>query len=130
MRRHERVPVDNLVRLHPNAWSSLEVRLVDCSQAGFRAQCEARVRRRDEVTLEVPGVGPAKAYVVWVNGEEFGAEFVQPIEIDRADLKRASPQEVLARLLVQRAAAQKAQKWEHEERLRKEIAQKLPLQRG
>lgn len=129
MRKSDRKAVDGPARLHPNAWSSLEVRIIDCSSTGFRAQCEARVRNRDEVVLEVPGVGPARAYVVWVKGQEFGAQFIEPIAFDQAELSPANAQEVLARLLVQRAAAQKSRLWDHEERLRKEIGRALPVQR-
>ena len=130
MRKGERKAVDEPVRLHPNTWSSVEVRLVDCSETGFRAECEARVRKFDEVTIELPGLGPVQAWVAWCRGQEFGARFVHPIELGKVELKPAGDQQVLARLLVQRAAAQKSRLWEHEERLRKEIARKLPLQRG
>jgi hypothetical protein len=130
MRKGERKAVDEPVRLHPNAWSSLEVRLIDCSETGFRAECEARVRKYDTVTLEMPGIGPVEAYVAWSRGQEFGARFVQPITLEQAQLQPAGKQQVLARLLVQRAAAQKSRLWEHEERLRKAIARALPLQRS
>lgn len=130
MRERERRAVDDQVRLHPNDWSSLEVRLVDCSETGFRAECEARVRAGDQVTLELPGFGPVRAYVAWCRGREFGARFAQPIAIQQAELRIAGDQQMLARLLVQRAAAQRSQKWEHEERLRRKIADALPLHRG
>jgi hypothetical protein len=127
VRKSDRKAVDETARLHPNAWSSVEVRLIDCSATGFRAQSEARVNNCDEVMLEVPGIGPAKAYVRWVRGEEFGAHFVEPIAIERAQLVPAAAAKLLARLLVQRASARKANLREHEERLRGEIARTLPL---
>ena len=130
MRKRPRKAVDEPVRLHPNAWSSLEVRLIDCSEEGFRAECEARVKVCDEVTIELPGIGAAKAFVIWCRDRDFGARFVEPIPIERAAITDAGPQQVLARLLVQRAAAQKSQLWDQEERLRRAIAQALPLQRG
>jgi hypothetical protein len=130
MRKCVRKAVDEPVRLHPNTWSSVEVRLIDCSEAGFRAECDVRIRVRDEVTLELPGMDPATAYVIWSNGREFGARFAVPMPIDRAELTAAAPQQVLARLLVQRAAAQKSRLWDQEERLRREIGQALPIQRA
>jgi hypothetical protein len=130
MRKAERKAVDQPVRLHPSSWCTVEARLIDCSQDGFRAQAEVRVRNRDEITLEVPGIGPAKAFVVWVRDDQFGAQFLQPIAIDQAQLQAAGEEERLARLLVQRAAAQRSGLWEHEERLRQQIAQALPTQRG
>ncbi len=130
MRKSVRKAVDEPVRLHPNDWSSVEVRLIDCSETGFRAECDARVRICDEVTLELPGLEPAKAFVIWCRGREFGARFVVPVPLDAAALGVAAPQQVLARLLVQRATAQKSQLWDQEERLRREIAAALPIQRG
>lgn len=130
MRKSVRKAVDEPVRLHPNDWSSVEVRLLDCSETGFRAECDARVRVRDEVTLELPGIEPAKAFVIWCRGREFGARFVAPVPVDGAALTAAAPQQVLARLLVQRAAAHRSQLWEQEERLRREIARTLPVQRA
>ena len=130
MRNGERKSVDEPVRLHPNAWSSLEVRLIDCSDTGFRAECEARVQKFDEVTLELPELGPVKASVAWARGHQFGARFIKPIPIDRVPLTPAGAHQVLARLLVQRATAHKSGLWEHEERLREEIARTLPVQRG
>lgn len=129
MRKGERKAVDAPARLHPNAWSSLEVRLIDCSETGFRAVSEARVGKYEQVTLELPEIGPVKAQVAWSRGGEFGARFDQPIDIERVPLTPAGDHQRLARLLIQRAAAQKSQLWEHEERLRREISEALPLQR-
>jgi hypothetical protein len=130
MRKGERKAVDEPVRLHPNAWSSLEVRLLDCSETGFRAECEARVQKFGEVTLELPELGPVKACVAWVRGQQFGARFITAIPIDRVPLTPAGAHQLLARLLVERATAHKSGLWEHEERLREEIARTLPVQRG
>ena len=130
MRKGDRKPVDEPVRLHPNAWSSLEVRLIDCSETGFRAECEARVCKFDEVTLELPELGPVKASVAWSSGGEFGARFIAPIPLERVPLNPVGEHQVLARLLVQRASAHRSRLWEHEERLRDEIARKLPFHRS
>ena len=130
MRKGDRKAVDEPVRLHPNAWSSLEVRLIDYSETGFRAESEARVSKFNEVTLELPGLGPVKASVAWSRGHEFGARFIQPIPVDKVELSPVGPHQVLARLLVQRASAHKSQLWDHEERLREQIARTLPVQRG
>ena len=130
MRKANRRAFDEPVRLHPNAWSSLEVRLLDCSEDGFRAECEARVRNGDLVTLEIPGIGPADAQVTWSRGRELGARFIQPVEIDRAELKRADDETVLARLLVQRAAAHRGALRDVERDLRRRIIETLPMRRG
>jgi hypothetical protein len=40
-RRSERLAVDAETRLRPNSWSSLQIRMLDLSASGFRAECEA-----------------------------------------------------------------------------------------
>jgi hypothetical protein len=130
VRKANRRFVDEPVRLHPNEWSSLEVRLLDCSEAGFRAECEARVRPGNLVTLEVPGVGPAPAQVSWCEGNVFGARFVEEIAFDRAELHDVGAEAVLARLLVQRAAAHRGNLRDHEEELRRRILDTLPMRRA
>ena len=64
-----------------------------------------------------------------VQRQEFGAVRAADL-LEQAKLAPAGAQQMLARLLVQRAAAQKSRLWEHEERLRKEIGKALPLKRG
>lgn len=93
--------LDEPARLHPNEWSSLEVRVLDCSEGGFRAACDAKVRIGFLVTLEIPGIGPAEARVSWCRGKEFGASFLRPIVLDQAGFGQ---QTNFARLLVQRPA--------------------------
>jgi hypothetical protein len=130
VRKSERIAVDEPARLHPNGWSSLEVRLLDCSAEGFRAECEARVRIGDEVTLEVPGIGPAAAWVTWLRDHEFGARFQEPVAIERAALKPAGAEAQLARLLVQRAQAHRSGLHECEEALRDRIRDALPVRKS
>jgi hypothetical protein len=130
VRKVNRTVVDEPTRLHPNAWSSLEVRLLDCSESGFRAECEARVRTGDLVTLEVPGIGPTEAQVSWCRGRELGAQFLQPIPFDRAELKQAPAETVLARLLIQRATAHRSGLRDVERELRRQIIDALPMRRG
>jgi hypothetical protein len=67
-------------RLRPNDWSSLEVEVVDFSPHGFRAACDAALKIRSYVTLDVPGFGAVPAQVVWCKDNAFGARFVQPID--------------------------------------------------
>ena len=130
MRKAKRIALDGPARLHPNAWSSLEVRLIDCSAEGFRAECEARVRPGSLVTLEVPGIGPTEARVTWCRDRELGAQFMRPIELDRAELKKADSETMLARLLIQRAAAHRAALRDVEKDLRRQIIEALPMRRG
>lgn len=130
MRSSERIPIDSPARLQPNEWSSLEVRLLDCSREGFRAACEARVPSGMVVTLDLPSVGPTRAQVSWHHGNEFGARFIEPLERLPDGLAPAADETVLARLLVQRARAHKAQLWDYERDLRRKIGETLPVRRG
>ena len=130
MRKADRIVVDEPARLHPNSWSSLEVRLIDCSETGFRAYCEARVGVADLVTIEIPGIGPVEAHISWRRDREFGARFLDPIDLARAELAGAGQETLLARLLVQRAAAHRANQRSEEQALRRKILQSLPMRRG
>lgn len=130
MRREERIAVDEAARLHPNGWSSLEVRLLDISANGFRAQCEARVPAGSCVALEVPGHGRTPAYVTWRRGDRFGARFAEPIALDRSGWAQLPPERLLARMLVERSEARAAGAAGHEIELRRRILAGLPVRRG
>jgi hypothetical protein len=101
-------------RLRPNDWSSLEVEVLDFSPQGFRASCDAALKIRSYVTLDVPGFGAVPAQVVWCKDGAFGARFLQPIdpqlcgwtrgEDDPLAWQEAAPEEAreVARLLAVR----------------------------
>src|ERR1044072_9085713 len=82
-RKAERLPLDAEARLRPNDWSSLQIRMLDLSASGFRAQCEARVKPGGSVSLDIPGIGAVEAQVEWQRGDQFGARFYAPIELQR-----------------------------------------------
>lgn len=128
-RHAERLPVEAETRLKPNSWSSLSVRMLDLSCAGFRAACEARLRPGGCVTLDVPGIGEVDAQVEWQRGEEFGARFIFPIDLDRCEWTLADKKQALARLLVQRASARQAGRETAEAQLRGEILRSLPIRK-
>jgi len=126
--RHEkRTPVDEATRLHPNEWSSLEIRVQDISPRGFRGECEARVLVCSPVILEVPGIGPVDALVAWRRGNRFGARFDQPIDLERCTWAPAKDEVVLSRMLVDRAAAWEEGAAGSERELKRRILQNLPL---
>jgi hypothetical protein len=127
VRGSERLPVDETTRLRPNAWSSLEVRIVDLSASGFRAECEAMVMVGGPVWVDLPGIGEIEAQVTWRRGGEIGAKFVVPIEIERCRLNPMTREAVLARLLVERADALSNGRFVHEQRLRRQILDALPM---
>ena len=130
MRNSERIAVDAPARLHPNSWSSLEVRLLDWSEQGFRASCDARVRVGDIVTLEIAAAAPARAYVSWCRDGEIGARFIEPFPPGSVPLPPAGEEVQLARLLLSRAAAHRSNRRDCEQALRERIRKTLPLRRG
>ena len=129
MRREERLAVDERARLHPNDWSSLEVRVLDLSSNGFRGECEARVLVGTCVTLEVPGIGPSQAYVTWRRGNRFGAQFSTPLVVSQTGCAPLPQEAVLGRMLVERAEARSGGLYRHEIELRRRILSSLPMVR-
>ena len=128
-RRAERRALEESARLRPNGWSSLEVELIDISEHGFRARCEARVCPGSGVTLDVAGIGPVDAQVEWQRDGELGARFVTPIDLDRCAWTLAEQRQGLAHLLVHRAKAKAGGSAAAEARIRKQILSSLPMRR-
>jgi hypothetical protein len=129
-RRSERLPLDAEARLRPNSWSSLQIRMLDLSESGFRAECEARVRPGGSVSLDVPGIGSVEAQVEWQRGDQFGARFFAPIELRSCQWTFRERHNALARLLVERAAAQRSGRRGAEVQLRRDILSALPMRKG
>lgn len=129
-RRSKRLPLDAEARLRPNSWSSLQVKMLDLSASGFRAECEARVRPGGSVSLDVPGIGAVDAQVEWQRGDQFGARFFAPIEIESCQWTFREQRPTLARLLVERAGAKRAGRRGAEGQLRREILSALPMRKG
>jgi len=129
VRQERRTEIDEPARLHPNSWSSLEVRVLDLSTNGFRAECEARVVVGGPVTLEVAGLGPVRAHVTWRRGDRFGAKFDVPIELECCEWAALCDQGVLSRMLVERARANRSGAFSQELELRRKILDSLPVKR-
>jgi hypothetical protein len=126
----ERLSLSEAARLKPNSWSSIEVRMVDLSRLGFRAECDARLQPGSCVTLEVPGIGIVEAQVEWHRGSEFGARFLLPIELEGCGWTLTERQHALARLLVDRAKAFRNGREAAEGQLRRQILSALPIRKG
>lgn len=129
MRRSERIEVDEKARLKPNDWSSLEVRIVDLSKDGFRAECDATILCGSPIRITLPGLGEVEAQVTWRRHGELGARFMTAIDLDEAGIEPMPSERVLARLLVQRADALGAGRFGQEQALRERIRTALPIKR-
>jgi len=129
LRRSERIEVDEKARLRPNDWSSLEVRIVDLSEDGFRAECDATILCGSSIRIALPGLGEVEAQVTWRRHGELGARFMTPIDLAQAGIEPMPSERVLARLLVQRADALGAGRFGQEQALRERIRSALPIKR-
>jgi hypothetical protein len=129
-RQAERRALDEAARLRPNSWSSVEIRMADISELGFRAACEARLPVGGAVTLDVPGIGGVDAQVEWQRGGEFGARFLAPLAIDRCGWVVADHAATLASLLYQRAGAHQVGRHGADAALRRRILTALPVRKG
>jgi len=129
-RQAERLSLDAETRLRPNSWSSLQIRMLDLSSSGFRAECEARVKPGSTVSLDVAGIGEVDAQVEWQRGDQLGARFFAPIEIKRCQWAFPDRHQTLARMLVERAAAKRAGRGGAEGQLRRKILSALPMRKG
>lgn len=127
MRREKRTQLNEAARLHPNSWSSIEVRVLDLSSNGFRAECEARVTVGSPVTLEVDGIGPVGAHVSWRRGNRFGAKFDVTPDMSACAWAPLCAQVVLSRMLIERAAARQTGSFGQELELRRKILEGLPI---
>jgi hypothetical protein len=128
-RRAERLALDQNTRLRPNNWSSVEIRMVDLSPLGFRAECEARLRPGAAVTLEIPGIGSVVAQVEWQRDTDFGARFFSPIDLDHCAWELGERPHPLAQLLVQRALARAVGRGSAEAQIRQRIRNSLPIRK-
>ena len=123
----DRLALDEPARLAPNDWSSVEIRMLECTADFFRAACDIVIRPGSVVTLDVPGVGPARAHVTWRRGTQFAAYFDEPVELARAGFMAVNGEAILARLLKERAKAHAAGRDQEERDLRGRIREILPM---
>lgn len=84
-RKRARTAIEASTRVHPNEWCSVEARLIDVSQDGFRAAGELFLRVGSFMAVEVAGIGRVQAKVIWSHGGQFGAKFIAPIDLRHCD---------------------------------------------
>jgi len=125
--RKKRLALDEAARLAPNEWSSVEIRLLECTETGFRAGANLHLRVGASVTIEIPTLGWVRAWVTWCKPGEFAARFADSIDLDQVKCLTLNREAVLARLLRERAAARAAGRDAEEKALRGEILRGLPM---
>jgi hypothetical protein len=127
VRRQKRLALDESARFAPNDWSSLDIRLLECTAVSFRAATDLNLRLGAAVSIELPAMGWTRACVTWRRSGEFSAKFERPIDLARVRCLSLNREAVLARLLCERAAAHAAGRTAEEQALRGEILRALPL---
>jgi hypothetical protein len=126
-RGQKRLALDEAARLAPNDWSSVEIRLLECTATGFRADGDIQLRVGAAVSVEIPGPGWVRAYVTWRRSGEFAATFAEPIDLTGVRCLSLNREAMVARLLRERADAHAAGRHAEERELRGEILRGLPL---
>lgn len=94
-RRSGRTAVAAPAALCRSSWYSIEVKICDVSQCGFKAECADPLQIGSVVTLDVPGIGSVEAQVRWQIGFRMGGMFLDPISLSRCEWTavRTSPPE-------------------------------------
>jgi hypothetical protein len=59
--------------------AGMDVTLHDLSQTGLLFESDATLDRYAEIMLDISGIGPVAAFVIWTNGAFYGAEFGKPL---------------------------------------------------
>jgi hypothetical protein len=125
--RQHRLALNEPARLAPNDWSSVEIRLLECTATDFRAAGDIRLKVNTAFMIELPVLGQVRAWVTWSRPGEFAATFAEPIDLARMRGLSLNREAVLARLLDERAAAHAAGRHAEERALRSEILHGLPV---
>jgi hypothetical protein len=63
----------------------VNVLIRNISRDGFMAQSRAKLTEGTPFGVELPGRGIVRAEIRWCDGEEFGAHFERPLEIQEID---------------------------------------------
>jgi len=80
-RAHNRLCVRAAAILAPNDWSRVEIEILDVSERGFAAECEAALKPCKYVNLQVPGFGNMDARIIWAKNGRVGAQFLQKVDL-------------------------------------------------
>jgi hypothetical protein len=78
-RRQPRVPVVMIARLRDRASNKYDVRLLDLSVTGFRAEAHYSLDAGQIVWLTIPGMQGLEATVAWRRGTVIGCNFRNPL---------------------------------------------------
>lgn len=78
-RREERLSIATVAKLRDRHSNKYDVRLLDLSVTGFRAEAHYALDAGQIVWLTIPGMQGLEATVAWRRGIEIGCSFRQPL---------------------------------------------------
>src|SRR4051794_24774767 len=82
-RQTSRLPVELEAKMRELGASGVEAKVFNISESGFMAVADGRFEVGSRVWLMLPGRERANAVVKWTAGDKIGAEFAEPLSIDR-----------------------------------------------
>ena len=82
-RRHSRFPVELEARVRELGAEGVEGRVLNISERGFMAETDGEFGVGTRIWLMLPGKGRVNALVKWVAGDRIGAEFSEPVPVEK-----------------------------------------------
>ena len=82
-RRAPRMPVELEAKMRELGASGIEAKVLNISERGFMAESDGRFEVGSRVWLMLPGRERANAVVKWTAGDKIGAEFAEPVPLER-----------------------------------------------
>src|SRR3954468_8311066 len=82
-RRSPRMPVELEAKMRELGASGVEAKVLNISERGFMAETDGRFEVGSRVWLMLPGRDRENAVVRWTAGDRIGAEFAEPVSLER-----------------------------------------------
>lgn len=82
-RRSSRVPVEMDAKVRELGTTGTEAKVLNISETGFMAVADAEFEVGSRIWLILPGRDRASALVKWTAGKKLGAEFAEPISLEK-----------------------------------------------
>jgi SOS-response transcriptional repressor LexA len=81
----ERIKAEGTFRLKAESDSVVDAEICDISTLGLKGTCAGRLSIGSLVTVDIPGIGPVDAEVKWQLAGQFGAMFLEPIDLQSCE---------------------------------------------
>jgi hypothetical protein len=77
----ERISAEGIFGLRANGSYEVAAEICDISTLGLKGRCAEPLTIGSLVCVDIPGIGPAEAEVKWQLAGQFGAMFLDPIDL-------------------------------------------------